>query len=99
MGIGAIIIVAIATTGVLLMRFRKRWVAAFNLAVTNRITSRFATRLPGLRHRDSRRSEVRQGLPNARECISSAGGIPHCADLRTRKRVGQECSSGWRMRA
>lgn len=32
---------------VVLIRFRKRWVAAFNLAVTNRITSRFAARLPG----------------------------------------------------
>ena len=32
---------------ILLIRFRKRWVAAFNLAVTNRITSRFAARLPG----------------------------------------------------
>lgn len=32
---------------VLLVRFRRRWVAAFNLAVTNRITSRFAARLPG----------------------------------------------------
>jgi deazaflavin-dependent oxidoreductase (nitroreductase family) len=32
---------------ILLVRFRKRWVAAFNLAVTNRITSRFADRLPG----------------------------------------------------
>jgi deazaflavin-dependent oxidoreductase (nitroreductase family) len=30
-----------------LIRFRKWWVAAFNLAVTNRITSRFADRLPG----------------------------------------------------
>jgi deazaflavin-dependent oxidoreductase (nitroreductase family) len=32
---------------ILLIRFRKRWVAAFNLLVTNRITSRFAARLPG----------------------------------------------------
>jgi deazaflavin-dependent oxidoreductase (nitroreductase family) len=32
---------------ILLIRLRKRWVAAFNLAVTNRITSRFAARLPG----------------------------------------------------
>lgn len=32
---------------ILLIRFRKRWVAAFNLAITNRITSRFAARLPG----------------------------------------------------
>jgi deazaflavin-dependent oxidoreductase (nitroreductase family) len=31
---------------ILLIRFRKRWVAAFNLAVTNRITSRFTARLP-----------------------------------------------------
>jgi hypothetical protein len=31
----------------LLIRFRKGWVAAFDLAVTNRITSRFAARLPG----------------------------------------------------
>jgi deazaflavin-dependent oxidoreductase (nitroreductase family) len=32
---------------ILLIRFCKRWVAAFNLAVTNRITNRFADRLPG----------------------------------------------------
>jgi deazaflavin-dependent oxidoreductase (nitroreductase family) len=32
---------------ILLIRFRKRWVATFNLAVTNRITSRFAARLGG----------------------------------------------------
>jgi hypothetical protein len=32
---------------ILLIRFRTRWVAAFNIAVTNRITSRFAARLPG----------------------------------------------------
>jgi deazaflavin-dependent oxidoreductase (nitroreductase family) len=38
---------AILLTPILLIRFRKRWVAAFNLAVTNRITSRFAARLPG----------------------------------------------------
>ena len=40
-------IVAIVLAGMLLMRFRKRWLAAFNLAVTNRISSRFAPRLPG----------------------------------------------------
>jgi deazaflavin-dependent oxidoreductase (nitroreductase family) len=38
---------AILLAPILLIRFRKRWVAAFNLAVTNRITSRFAARLPG----------------------------------------------------
>src|SRR4030081_2516105 len=40
-------VLAILLAPILIMRFRKRWVAAFNLAVTNRITSRFADRLPG----------------------------------------------------
>src|SRR5580693_7550733 len=39
------LVLVLAST--LLIRFHKRWVAAFNLAVTNRITSRFAGRLPG----------------------------------------------------
>jgi deazaflavin-dependent oxidoreductase (nitroreductase family) len=42
-----IALLAILLAPILLIRFRKRWVAAFNLAVTNRITSRFAARLPG----------------------------------------------------
>jgi deazaflavin-dependent oxidoreductase (nitroreductase family) len=42
-----ILIVIVMVAPVLLLRFRKRWVAAFNLAVTNRITSPFAGRLPG----------------------------------------------------
>src|ERR1017187_7513162 len=42
-----ILLLALVLAPVLLLRFRKRWVAAFNLAVTNRITSRFAARLPG----------------------------------------------------
>jgi deazaflavin-dependent oxidoreductase (nitroreductase family) len=40
-------ILAILLAPILLIRFRKRWVAAFNLAVTNRITSRLAGQLPG----------------------------------------------------
>jgi deazaflavin-dependent oxidoreductase (nitroreductase family) len=40
-------ILAILLSGMLLMRFRKRWLAAFNIAVTNRVTSRFAAWLPG----------------------------------------------------
>jgi deazaflavin-dependent oxidoreductase (nitroreductase family) len=40
-------LLAILLAPILLIRFRKRWVAAFNLAVTNRITSRFAAQLPG----------------------------------------------------
>ena len=43
----AIIIIAIAATGVLLMRFRRRWLAKINIAFTNRITGLFAGWLPG----------------------------------------------------
>jgi deazaflavin-dependent oxidoreductase (nitroreductase family) len=46
MSAGAIIIIAISVTGILMMRFRKRWLAKFNIAVTNRITSLFAGWLP-----------------------------------------------------
>ena len=46
MSIGAII-VAIAASGVLMMRFRKRWLAKINIAFTNRITGLFAGWLPG----------------------------------------------------
>jgi hypothetical protein len=35
-------LLAILLAPILLIRFRKRWVAAFNLAITNRITRRFA---------------------------------------------------------
>ena len=53
MSAGAVvaIIVAIAASGVLLMRFRKRWLAKrlakINIVFTNRITSIFAGWLPG----------------------------------------------------
>jgi deazaflavin-dependent oxidoreductase (nitroreductase family) len=40
-------VLAVLAVPILLIRFRKRWVAAFNLAVTNRITSLFAGWLPG----------------------------------------------------
>lgn len=42
-----ILVLAIPASAMLLMRFRKRWLAKFNLAVTNRITGRFADMLPG----------------------------------------------------
>jgi len=41
------IVIAIAASGVSMMRFRKRWLAKINIAVTNRITGLFAGRLPG----------------------------------------------------
>ena len=43
----AIIIIAIAASGILMMRFRKRWLAKINIALTNRITGLFAGWLPG----------------------------------------------------
>jgi hypothetical protein len=43
----AIVAIAIAATGILMMRFRKRWLAKVNIAFTNRITRLFAGWLPG----------------------------------------------------
>jgi len=42
-----VIALALILLPVLLIRFRKRWVAGFNQVVTNRISSRFAGHLPG----------------------------------------------------
>ncbi len=42
-----ILLVVLVLAPILLIRFRKRWVATFNLAVTNRITGLFAGWLPG----------------------------------------------------
>ena len=43
----AITLLAILLAPILLIRFRKRWVAAFNRIFLNRITGLFAARLPG----------------------------------------------------
>jgi len=43
----AILVLAIPAAAVLAMRFRKRWLAKFNILVTNRITGLFAGWLPG----------------------------------------------------
>jgi hypothetical protein len=47
MSAGVIIIIVIAASGVLMMRFRKRWLAKINIVFTNRITGLFAGWLPG----------------------------------------------------
>jgi deazaflavin-dependent oxidoreductase (nitroreductase family) len=47
MAASAISLLVILLVPILLVRFRNRQVAAFHRAVTNRIASRFATRLPG----------------------------------------------------
>ena len=46
MKIAIILLLAIPACGMLLMRFRKKSLARFNLAVTNRITGHFAGHLP-----------------------------------------------------
>lgn len=46
MPIAILILVAIPLSGMLMMRFRKKTLARFNLAVTNRITGQFAGWLP-----------------------------------------------------
>jgi hypothetical protein len=40
--VGTIIIISIAALGILMMRFRKRWLAKVNVAFTNRITKSFS---------------------------------------------------------
>ena len=47
MSAGAIIVIAVAASGVLMTRFRKRWLAKINIAFTNRITGLFAGWLAG----------------------------------------------------
>ena len=47
MNIGLILAAAVPAAGILMMRFRKRWLARFNIAITNRITGLFAGWLPG----------------------------------------------------
>lgn len=42
-----VLLLAILLTSILLVRFQKRRLAAFHRAVTNRVMSRFAARLPG----------------------------------------------------
>jgi deazaflavin-dependent oxidoreductase (nitroreductase family) len=47
MSTGAILAIAILATGILMMRFRKRWLAKISIGFTNRITGLFAGWLPG----------------------------------------------------
>jgi hypothetical protein len=42
MSVGAIILIVIAASGVLMMRGRKQWLAKINIVFTNRITGLFA---------------------------------------------------------
>src|ERR1700756_1415786 len=74
---GAIIIIAITASGVLMMRFRKRWLAKINIIFTNRITTLFAGWLPGfgiLTHVGRKSGKVYR-IPNG---IPIEGGDPPC---------------------
>jgi deazaflavin-dependent oxidoreductase (nitroreductase family) len=56
-----VLVLAVISAPLVLIRFRKRWVAAFNQTVTNRITSRFAGRVAGfaiLTHRGRKSGRV-----------------------------------------
>jgi hypothetical protein len=94
----AIIIIAIAASGVLMMRFRKRWLARINIAFTNRITSLFAGWLPafGILSHVGRKSGKIYRTPGER--LSSAERIHHRAYLQQPMRVGKERARGGRLR-
>jgi hypothetical protein len=85
-GYGSLIIIAfisllaILLAPILLIRFRKRWVAAFNLAATTELRVDSPT---DCRASASLRTQVQSqaGLAHTSECFSSAGGISDCAHL------------------
>jgi hypothetical protein len=98
MNAAAIIIIAIAATGVLMMRFRRRWLAKINIAFTNRITGVFAGWLPGFGILTHVGSQVGKGLPDTSECFSSVERLHHRAHLQQPIRVGEERPCGGRLR-
>src|SRR5438874_13515826 len=57
------------------------------------------TSLARLRNRYSCRPEVRPGVSDARERFSSTERIPNRTHVWERKRVGQERTGGWGLRA
>jgi hypothetical protein len=96
--IAAIIIIAIAATGVLMMRFRKRWLAKINIAFTNRITSLFGGWLPGfgiLTHVGRKSGRVYRTLVNV---FRASNGLHHRAYLQQPIGGGEECPRGGRLR-
>jgi len=83
-------VIAIATSGVLMMPFRKRWLAKINIAFTNRIASLFAGWLPGFGILNARGSEVWEGLPYSAGRISNVQRLPSCAYVQQPIRMGRE---------
>src|SRR5438552_12974106 len=88
-------LLAILLAGILLMRFRKRWLAAFNLAVTNRISSRFAPRLPGfgiVTHVGRRSGRVYRTPVNV---VRAPNGFLIALTYGRASEWGQERTGGW----
>jgi hypothetical protein len=67
------------------MRFRKRWLAKFNIVVTNRITGLFAGWLPGFGILTHVGPQVGKGLSDARECLQSGERVHHRPNLQQSK--------------
>jgi hypothetical protein len=96
--VGVILVVAIAATGVLMMRFRKRWLAKINIAFTNRITSLFAGWLPGfgiLTHVGRKSGKVYRTPINV---FRASKGFTIATHVEQPIGVGEECPCGGRLR-
>ena len=75
LAVSVIVLLATLLAPILLVRFHKRQVAAFHRAVTNRIASPFAARLPGFGIVTNGRSKVRQALPDSGKCFRKPDGF------------------------
>jgi enamine deaminase RidA (YjgF/YER057c/UK114 family) len=98
MSAGAILIIAIAATEILLMRFGKRRPAKINIAITNRITGLFAGWLTGVRYPRSRTLQVEENLWHTHKRVPSAQRLHRRPDLQQPMRVGEERARSGRMR-
>jgi hypothetical protein len=99
MSAAVILIIAIAATGILLMRFRKA-TAGENQHRLHQPDHRVVRRLvSGFRHSHARRSQIGQGLPNPGERLSSTERLHHRAHLQQPIRVREERARGGRLRS
>jgi len=74
-------LVAILVAPILLIRFRKRWLAAFHPRCYEPNHEPIRRPIARVWHSYACRAEVRQGIPDTSECLSSVGGIPRCAHI------------------
>ena len=98
MNAAAIVIIAIAASGVLMMWFRKRWLAKINVAFTNRITGLFAGWLPGfgiLSHVGRKSGKVYRTPINV---FRASNGFIIALTYSSQSELGEECPCGGRLR-